>query len=91
MFPVSNTDDVIRPKTIVYGVDLGDHSMSITETALRSSDEIIYAAGDRKITITMLADGSVSAVDSGSGESYVATRLFWFAWYTFHPETELLE
>jgi len=24
------------------------------------------------------------------GRRYIGTRLFWFAWYTFHPDTELI-
>ena len=90
MFPVSKTDDAIRPKTVVYGFDLGDRSVATPETLLQDSGEFTYAAGERKIRIALLEDGSVTAVDVESGESYVATRLFWFAWYTFHPETDLV-
>ena len=91
MFPVSKTNDAIRPKAIVYGFDLGDRSVATPETVLQDSDELAYMAGDSEIRITMHDDGSVTAVDSESGEIYIATRLFWFAWYTFHPETELLQ
>jgi hypothetical protein len=34
-------------------------------------------------------DGSVTARDQHGGR-YTPTRLFWFAWYTFHPDTELV-
>ena len=90
MFPVSKTDDSIRPKTVVFGVDLGGISVAVTEAALRESGELVYDSDDRNIRIRMQDDGSVTAIDTKSGESFVATRLFWFAWYTFHPETDLL-
>jgi|GEM_PF-5779154 len=32
-------------------------------------------------------DGSVTAVDN-HGNTHHATRLFWFAWFNFHPDTE---
>ena len=91
MFPVSKTDDAIRPKTVVYGFNLGDRSFATPETLLQDSGEFTYAAGDRKIRITLLEDGSVTAINVESGESYVPTRLFWFAWYTFHPTTDLVQ
>ena len=91
MFPVSQTDDTIRPKSVVYGVDLGASSFAATEKALHDFGELVFNTGDRRIRVQMLGDGAVTAVDESSGESYVATRLFWFAWYTFHPETELVQ
>jgi len=91
MFPVSNSDDVIRPKTIVYGIEIGEHSVAMPESALQDSDALTYTVGDTEIRITMLADGSVTAVDTSSGETHVPIRLFWFAWYTFHPDTELVK
>ena len=90
MFPVSKTDDSIRPKSVVYGVDGGTFSFAATEAALHKSGELAYESGDRKVRMQMQDDGAVTAVDVESGESFVVTRLFWFAWYTFHPETELL-
>ena len=34
-------------------------------------------------------DGSVTM--RRDGETYHPIRLFWFAWYTFHPETDLAQ
>lgn len=90
MFSVSTTDDRIRPKTVVFGFDLGGQSIAVTEEALGEAGELSHAAGGIELKIEMHEDGSVTALELESGASYVATRLFWFAWFTFHPETELL-
>lgn len=90
MFSVSKTDDSIRPKTVVFGFDLGSFSVAVTESALGDSGELSYDSPGGKVKIRLHDDGAVTAVSVDSGESYVATRLFWFAWYTFHPGTELL-
>jgi hypothetical protein len=46
--------------------------------------------GELELTATLHDDGSVTLEDQ-HGERYVGTRLFWFAWYTFHPDTELVQ
>jgi hypothetical protein len=38
--------------------------------------------------VTLRDDGSV--ILERNGISHFPTRLFWFAWFTFHPETDLI-
>jgi len=38
--------------------------------------------------VTLHDDGSVTMQRSGQLHSPI--RLFWFAWFTFHPDTELI-
>ncbi len=90
MFPVSLTNDAIRPKAVVFGFDLGDKSVAITESFLQKSPEYRYTFAGRAVTVTLADDGSVEMQDQESGERFAAIRLFWFAWYTFHPGTELV-
>ena len=33
--------------------------------------------------------GTISVTNIDTGAEIVAERGFWFAWYAFHPETEL--
>lgn len=90
MFPVSLTNDAIRPKEVVYGFDFGAESVAITAALLQENPEYEYEMGGREVIVTLADDGTVRMHDTGSGESFAPIRLFWFAWYTFHPETELL-
>ena len=91
VFPVSRSSDTVRPKTVVYGFDLGKHSVAITESLLQQSSQYEWNAEGRTISFSLSEDGSVEARDLESGDTFMATRLFWFAWFTFHPQTELLQ
>ncbi len=89
MFPVSKQDDRIHPKTVVYGFDVAGRSVAYTESLLEDGRKHAHALGDLKLVAAMGEDGSVTARDQ-HGSHYTPTRLFWFAWYTFHPDTELV-
>ena len=54
--PISNSDDRLHPKTVVYGFELG----------------------------------AVTLHNAKRKSAHAPIRLFWFAWYTFHPQTELV-
>lgn len=41
----------------------------------------------RSLEVRRADDGSVTARDAVAGEAFQSTRLYWFAWYTFHPNT----
>ncbi len=89
MFPVSNEDGRVHPKTVVYGFDVGGRSVAYTESLLEDGDEHVHSAGDLTFVARMREDGSVTGRDA-DGRRYTPTRLFWFAWYTFHPDTDLV-
>lgn len=88
MFPVSATDDRLRPKSVVYGFDIDGKKIAVTKALLEKERRVEHKFAGENVVVTMSDDGSVSLVDA-SGDTHVPIRLFWFAWYTFHPETEL--
>lgn len=90
MFPVSSKDDRIHPKTVVYGFDIDGRTIAYTESLLESGGEHAHSSGDLKLVAEMNDDGSVTARDQNGGH-HTPTRLFWFAWYTFHPDTGLVQ
>ena len=90
MFPVLQTDDRVRPKTVVFGFDLGDTTVAFTEALLAEKKSVSYKLDDHEMTVTMGDDGFV-VLRTEDGESHAAIRLFWFAWFTFHPQTELVK
>jgi len=92
MFPVSRNDNTLHPKTVVFGFDIGDAKIAVTEDRLQSTSEYEYELDGEVYTITLNDDGSVWMMNSGgANEVFSPVRLFWFAWYTFHPETELIQ
>ena len=90
MFPVSKNNDAIRPKSVVFGFDLGEHTVAFTESHLQGRSALEYQVEGRTLSVTIAEDGAINMTDPDSGEQYSPTRLYWFAWYTFHPETVLV-
>ena len=54
--------------------------------------DLIWAVkfSGKLVTVSLADDGIVTMTDKASGETYSPVRLYWFAWFTFHPETELV-
>lgn len=90
MFPVSAEDDRIHPKSVVHGFDVDGVQIAYTQALLEKSRNYESKLGEFELTATLHDDGSVTLTDQ-HGETYVGTRLFWFAWYTFHPDTRLVQ
>lgn len=89
MFPVSNRDLSVHPKSAVYGFEIGPHSLAVMESSLEDTSSLETRLGEHELRVERLEDGSVIATDE-SGERYDPIRLFWFAWYSFHPGTQRL-
>ncbi len=90
MFPVRQTDDRMRPKSVVFGFDLGDTRIAFTEALLSEQKSVSHELDGHTLVVTMNDDGTV-ALETENGQGYTPIRLFWFAWFTFHPQTELVK
>ena len=90
MFPVANKSDQIYPKTVVFGFELNGHSVAYTEDMLTKNGQYEHELGGKPVTVTLHEDGSVDLAFQDSDERHEPIRLFWFAWYTFHPDTDLI-
>jgi len=86
-FPVSRRDLTIHPKTVVYGFEFDEQSLAVMESSLDESGALEASVGDIQLRVERLEDGSVIATDQ-AGQRHEPIRLFWFAWYSFHPDTE---
>jgi hypothetical protein len=89
MFPVTASDARLAPKRVIYGVELSGRAVAIDAAWLdkvqrwsRSTD-----AGD--LTLTLSDDGGVNGLLDG--QPIAVHRMFWFAWYSFHPTTALVD
>ncbi len=90
MFPVLREDDRMSPKSVVYGFQLEERTIAFTDSLLQKHGSYAHELGSRALTVTLNDDGSVSLEDDATGAHYTPIRVFWFAWYTFHPETVLV-
>ncbi len=89
MFPVSLTDARLHPKMVVYGANIDGHPVAYAQDYLQKKHSVDDMIDGRALTVVYGEDGGVVVSDPKSGKSWVAHRLFWFAWYSFHPDTLL--
>jgi hypothetical protein len=91
MFPVENEDQRIHPKTVIFGIEVdGVYKAYKEEDVIRKRSFEDTVAGV-PIRITRDAAGVVTFTDLNSGREIVKERDFWFAWYAFHPDTQVYE
>jgi hypothetical protein len=88
--PVSNSDDRIHPKTVVYGFELESGSIAFDAALLQNGSSYGHEIDGETWELRINDDGSVSLSGADQESVYAPIRLFWFAWYTFHPQTQLV-
>lgn len=88
MFPVSDEDKRMHAKSVVFGFDLETTTVAYAESLLREHGTYRHDLNGEGVSVTLHDDGSVTLQ---RGERvHTPVRLFWFAWFTFHPETDLV-
>jgi hypothetical protein len=89
LFPAA-LDHRLHPKTVVYGVETDGKSFAVTEQVLESERKI-EQSGEPGVRWELADSGQVEAIRLDNGEPLVAHRMFWFAWFSFHVETQLYD
>ena len=89
--PISASSDAVHPKTVIYGFEIAGKSVAFTESYLEKHPEHVYRVGERSFTVSVATDGAVRMADNQSNTIIVPVRLFWFSWFTFNPETDLVK
>ncbi len=91
IFPVENENNRIHPKTQIVGIEInGMHKAYIREDIDKGKKIQDNLAG-ANIELEKLDDGRIVITNIDMGEEIVKEEDFWFAWYAFHPETELYQ
>ena len=88
-FPLTDTDDRVHPKTVVFGIEVDSEFTAYIEDDLIEQSVIEDTVAGVAVRVERQADGSVTVTDTDTGEEIVKERGFWFAWYAFHPGTSL--
>ena len=91
MFPVKQEDDRIHPKSVVYGFMLDSGAVAYAASLLQEHGTYQHSVDGVEHTVTLSDDGFVVLERTGSEGLLKPIRLYWFAWYTFHPQTELIQ
>ena len=88
MFPVALSDARLHPKRVIHGLEIDGQAVAYEQNYLQEKGQITDQIGDQQLSIRYLSDGSVQ-ISNSTGRNWTAHRMFWFAWYTFHPDTLL--
>lgn len=91
MFPVNHKSDRLHPKERVLVVVSGESAKAYPFSELEKADSPFEdKVGEKSVIINFEDGGYVSATDFDKNpvDSFVS---FWFAWYTFKPDTEVFE
>ena len=88
-FPVQARDDLIHPKTVVFGIEIDGVYAAYCEEDLIELGSIEDRVNGVRIRISRNAAGIVSIVNLSTQEAIVKEREYWFAWVAFHPGTRL--
>jgi len=90
MFGVNHVDPSYHPKEWVLGIEVGENFKAYPFSELKKVKGPIHDhINGQRIQITFNAEAhSASAMDA-NGKPLPSVMAFWFAWYTFHPETKV--
>ena len=91
LFPVENRDQRIHTKTVVFGIEVNGAFKAYQEDDLKELGTIEDVVNGVNVKVVRDNVGIVKVTNVDTGEEIVKERDFWFAWYAFHPETELYE
>jgi len=90
-FPLENEDNRIHAKTVVFGIEVNGKYKAYREEDLILQSVINDKVDGVDIRIERKEDGVIKIINVDTGDEIVKERDFWFAWFAFHPETELYE
>ena len=76
---------------MVFGFDIGFDSVAVSEATLIEFGYVRVDTSKGFVDVTRSSDGHISARSSTHLETSPARRMFWFAWYTFNPDTKLAD
>jgi len=91
-FPVKTKDPRYHPKERVMGVQLDGKFKAYPMSELnRTKGEVKDRFVGRTLTIKFDATGGNAQVYSDAGTEIPSVTSYWFAWYAFHPDTEVFQ
>lgn len=90
-FPVEFKSKRYHPKERVLGLTLNGKQKvyPFTELAKNSSDKLEDTFAGEEIIIEFDAENRDGQIKNVSGEILTSMNTFWFAWYGFHPNSEI--
>ncbi len=87
-FPVYHHDERLPAKTWVIGLSMGNHHLAWKLDDLKKSGSHQLTWQQHRLAITVHGEG-IQIRDVESKKILPVTRLYWFAWIAFHPDSDI--
>lgn len=90
MFPTVKTDSRFHPKEWVLGLTVGGIAKAYPFSELKKANGPLHdKVNEQRVTIQFNAEAQSASAMDATGKPLPTVMAFWFAWYAFHPETEV--
>ncbi|KAF0191048.1 MAG: hypothetical protein FD165_2123 [Gammaproteobacteria bacterium] len=87
-FPVTGTDPRYQPKDWVIGIGINGRYKAYPFRELAKTGGVITdTVGGKTVHVQYSARHQSATIADESGNALTGITAFWFAWYTFHPDT----
>ncbi len=91
-FPVANTSRRYHPKERVIGLELDGRYKAYPFAELaKGTGALMDIVAGRQVTVRFDAVHRTGQVFDASGRMIPSLTAYWFAWYAFHPDTEVYQ
>lgn len=89
MFPVTANDPRVHPKTVVFGAIIDGQAVAVSDRLLSRDGVVTQDVAGHRYAWSKSKDGSVQLTNEHGDVRRDAHRMFWFAWFSFNPGTQL--
>ena len=92
MFSVAKRDDRFHPKEWVLGIEVKGKAKAYAFSELAKQSSVFKdSLNGKKLQIHYQEDSRTAFITDEKGNPIPSITAFWFAWYAFHPETEIFD
>jgi hypothetical protein len=91
MFPVGNRNSAYRNKELVLGITIDgiEKAYPFKELRKHGVETFSDSIGDTELTIEWQEKEKYARALDSNGEEIPTVIVYWFAWYAFHPGTDI--
>jgi len=89
LFPVTDLDARLHVKKVIHGVEIGELSIAVEDGWLKKKGSWEHEIYGKILRLEVDEAGGVTG--SLEGDPVSVNRMYWFAWYSFHPDTSLID
>lgn len=92
MFDTTHFDSSYHPKAWIVGIEINGVAKAYPFTELKNvTTPLGDQVGGQRITIHFNPRARSASVTSADGTPVPSVMAFWFAWYAFHPDTQVFK